>query len=229
MNLAPAQPTLAPFDPFLRQVEGAEQVTDTDSIRRAVGSMVGREVMLATDAGELVVASGLEPLAFRVADEVELTIGQAVALTDHRDVQFVGFRAVIGAIQRDEDGRVVRLFVPREAVFFPGRRHVRIDGALGADVVLEWEDQVTVARGVDVSMGGIGVRTDVRDGFCIGQIFTVHLHFGDRSLSLPARVRTAVVLGEDVRLGLEFAARHEEFERRIRAALRERASAPTRH
>jgi hypothetical protein len=219
VNLVPPRSNAVPFDPFLREVTGAEVVTDLDSIRRAVARMVGREIMLATDDGDLIVARGIEALTVRIEDDVDLVVGQTIALTDHRDVQFVGFKATIGALQREVDHRIVRLFVPREAVFYPGRKHVRIDGTLGADVVLEFDDQVTVARGVDVSMGGIGVRTDAQDGFVIGQVFTVHMHFGDRSLSLPARVRTAVVLGEDVRLGLEFAARNEEFERRVRGAL----------
>ena len=209
-----------PFDPFLQDLGGVESVSDLDSIRRAVASMIGREVMLATHEGDLIVARGVEPLVFQVEGDTPLAVGQTVALTDHRGVQFVGFRATIGAIVQASEGRHVRLFVPREAIFYPGRRHVRIDGTLGADVVLEFDDQVTVARGVDVSMGGVGVRTAASDGFIIGQIFTVHLHFGDGSLSIPARVRTAMVLGEDVRLGLEFAARNDELERRLRAALR---------
>jgi hypothetical protein len=216
-----------PFDPFLKELVGTEIVGDLDGIRRAVASMVGREVMVAADAGELVVARCTGSLTFSVdAPAVRFEVGDAVAVTDHRGVQFVGFRATVGAVVRNGDGLVVKLFVPREAVFYPGRRHVRLDGTLGADVVLEYDDQVTVARGVDVSMGGIGVRTDANDGFVIGQVFTVHLNFGDGTLSLPARVRTAVVLGEDVRLGLEFAARNEELERRVRSALVRAGHAP---
>jgi hypothetical protein len=219
--------SIPPFDPFLQELVGTEIVHDLDGIRRAVASMVGREVMIAADAGELTVARCTAALSFFVdAPAVRFEVGDTVAITDHRGVQFVGFRATVGAVVRDGDGVVVKLFVPREAVFYPGRRHVRLDGTLGADVVLEYDDQVTVARGVDVSMGGIGVRTDANDGFVIGQVFTVHLNFGDGTLSLPARVRTAVVLGEDVRLGLEFAARNEELERRIRSALVRAGHAP---
>ena len=226
--IAPARADHSPpFDPFLKELVGTEIVGDLDGIRRAVASMVGREVMVAADAGELVVARCTGALTFSVdAPAVRFEVGDAVAVTDHRGVQFVGFRATVGAVVRDGDGLVVKLFVPREAVFYPGRRHVRLDGTLGADVVLEYDDQVTVARGVDVSMGGIGVRTDANDGFVIGQVFTVHLNFVDGTLSLPARVRTAVVLGEDVRLGLEFAARNEELERRIRSALVRAGHAP---
>ncbi|MCK6570848.1 PilZ domain-containing protein [Myxococcota bacterium] len=227
MNVTAHAESIPPFDPFLQELVGTEIVHDLDGIRRAVASMVGREVMIAADAGELTVARCTGALSFFVdAPAVRFEVGDTVAITDHRGVQFVGFRATVGAVVREGDGVVVKLFVPREAVFYPGRRHVRLDGTLGADVVLEYDDQVTVARGVDVSMGGIGVRTDANDGFVIGQVFTVHLNFGDGTLSLPARVRTAVVLGEDVRLGLEFAARNEELERRIRSALVRAGHAP---
>ncbi len=227
MNAAAHDQSTAPFDPFLQELSGTEVVGDLDGIRRAVASMVGREIMLAADAGDLVVARCTGSLTFAVDEPVRaFEVGDTIAVTDHRGVQFVGFRATVGAIVPSGDGVIVKVFVPREAVFYPGRRHVRLDGTLGADVVLEYEDQVTVARGVDVSMGGIGVRTDADDGFIIGQVFTVHLNFGDGTLSLPARVRTAVVLGEDVRLGLEFAARNEELERRIRSALVRAGHAP---
>lgn len=219
MSLAARAPSPLPFDPFLRELEGAERVADLDGIRRAVDSMLGREVMLATDDGEVVVGRCHEPLCVRVPGDVPVEIGQTVSVTDHRDVQYVAFRAVVGAIQQEAGVRILRLFVPREAFFYPGRRHVRIDGVLGADLILEFDDQLTVARGVDVSMGGIGVRVAASDGFVIGKIFTVHMHFSDGPVSLPARVRTAVVAGDDVRLGLEFAARSEALERRVRSAL----------
>lgn len=220
MNAAARVNSPTPFDPFLKVLDGTEIIHDLDGIRRAVATMVGREVMVAADAGELTVARCKEALSFVVdAPAVRFDVGDTVAVTDHRGVQFVGFRATVGAIVHEGAGVVIKLVVPREAVFYPGRKHVRLDGTLGADVALEFDDQVTVARGVDVSMGGIGVRTDANDGFAIGQVFTVHLNFGDGTLSLSARVRTAVVLGEDVRLGLEFATRNEEFEYRVRSAL----------
>ncbi len=216
----PARPVSPlPFDPFLREVEGAERVTDLDGVRRAVSTLLGREVMVGTDGAELLIARCIEPLTLRMEQLADIRPGTTVAVSDHRGVQFVGFRAAVGSVVHEAGATLLRLFVPSEAYFYPGRRYVRIDGAMGADVVLEYDDQIMPARTMDVSMGGIGLRIPASDGFVIGQVFIVHLNFSDATLSLSARVRTAVVEGEEVRLGLEFAARSPMLEERIRSVL----------
>jgi hypothetical protein len=69
-------------------------------------------------------------------------------------------------------------------------------------------------------MRGIGIRVALEDGFVIGQVFMVHLTFSEETISLPARVRTALVEGDEIRLGLEFAGRSEGLEYRVLTALR---------
>jgi len=213
-----------PFDPFLRTTEGAERVRDVDTLRRGLESVVQRDVMVATPSGFVGVAVCEAPLRFKVEPGElagALRVGDAVAITDHRGVQYIGFHAVVVSVEARADGAaMLSVLRPTEAYFYPGRRHVRLDGTLGAKVELDMDGERTLATGLDVSMRGIGVRVALEDGFVIGQVFVVHLTFSQETISLPARVRTALVDGEEIRLGLEFAGRSEGLEYRVLTALR---------
>ncbi|MFZ4735362.1 MAG: PilZ domain-containing protein [Bradymonadia bacterium] len=222
LALSPVTPS--PFDPFLRSTEGAESVRELDAICRGLESMLHRDVLLASPDGVICVARCEGPLAFVVPApglRASVSAGDSLAISDHRGVQYVGFHAVVAQVERlDDGGARVTVLRPAEALFYPGRRHLRLDGALGAEVELGMEGRRTRATGVDVSMGGIGVRIPLDEGFVIGQIFTVHLDFGGARVALPARVRTALVVDGEIRLGLEFAGRSEGLEHRLLDALR---------
>jgi hypothetical protein len=208
----------------LRSNKGAESVRELDAICRGLESMLHRDVLLASPDGAISVARCEGPLVFIVAApgfRGAISAGDSLAVSDHRGVQYVGFHAVVAQVEGLDDGSDrVTVLRPAEALFYPGRRHVRLDGALGAEVELGMEGRRTRASGVDVSMGGIGVRIPLDEGFVIGQVFTVHLDFGGVRVALPARVRTALVVDGEIRLGLEFAGRSEGLEHRVLEALR---------
>jgi len=248
MSLPFALPEPDGFDPFLNDIPGAEVARDTASVHRALLLLHRQEVLVATADGELFTGRMEEPLALRFSGDFDLGRGDQVAISDQRGIELIGFRATVGAVLVDGGARLARLFVPQVAIFYPGRQHVRIEGDLGADVTLETENDLLNARGLDVSIGGIGVLVSAADGFLVGQTFLVHLTFDGTRVSLPARARSAEVVGDDVRLGLRFLfhstrspvglgrlggrsiAGEEELARRIRAALRRvnRSPAPPR-
>jgi hypothetical protein len=194
------------FDPFLRDVRGAEVLRAPGDLSRAVARLVGREVLVAGDGGRVEVARLVGPLTLRFEVPCPFAEGEAVALTDHRGLRYTGVRTTISSVFMAEGAPTARLRVPSIAVFYPGRRDVRLEGDLGARIELDHDGVRTPARALDISMGGIGVQIDVADGFVTGQVFTVCLDFGDGELQLPARVRSAVVDGDAIRLGVEFAA-----------------------
>ena len=222
LALSPVSPL--PFDPFLRTTEGAESVRDVDTLRRGLEAMAQRDVMVATPNGFVGVAICEAPLRFKIERgelASALRVGDSIAITDHRGVQYVGFHAIVVSAEPHADGgATLSVLRPTEAYFYPGRRHVRLDGVLGAQFELDMDGERTVATGLDVSMRGIGIRVAIEDGFVIGQVFMVHLRFSEETISLPARVRTALVEGDEIRLGLEFAGRSEGLEYRVLTALR---------
>lgn len=208
------------FDPFLRDLPHAEVLRTPAAIRRAIDALAGREVMVGGADGQLSLARLEEPLALVYEGPCPLVVGQEVAVSDHRGLRYVGFRAVVGAVFCGAHERpTARLFMPRQAVFYPGRRHRRLDGVLGASVLIEYEDAMVPARGLDLSMAGVGLLIDEADGFVMGQDFRVHLKFHDEMVTIPARVRSATVLSQGVRLGVEFLAHDEVLASRFLAAL----------
>ena len=60
----------------------------------------------------------------------------------------------------------------------------------------------------------------VEQGFVVGEAFNVTVAFPDIKLELAARVRSAMVEGDEVRLGVEFAGPADELSRRINRVLR---------
>ncbi|MSP73848.1 MAG: PilZ domain-containing protein [Myxococcales bacterium] len=224
---------LPPLDPFLRRLDGVETVRHRDAVNRAALIVVGRAVTIGTDSGDLRTGHCTELMNFRVEGSGSLEVGETVSITYPRGSQFFGLRAAVASSTRDGEAEVVRVFAPREAYIFPGRQHVRLEGTLGAKVVLKVEDLEIEARGIDVStgglgvsVGGIGVLIPAADGFVIGHSFDVRLDFGDEVISLEAKVRTAVVEGDSVRLGMEFVSRSEALEARILSAVSAKFETP---
>ncbi len=220
MLVHPRNPTPPGFDPFLRHTEGAEVADDEDGIARALAAVKGREVVIACDEASYVgTAMAADHLTLEVTGPCPLRVGHEIAVSDHRGLRWVGYRAVVGAVYRENGKQMLRLFTPLTAVFYPGRRHVRLDGALGAHIVIEVDDELVPARGADISMGGLGLVLPHDCGFVVGQSFTVHVRFADCTLTLPAQVRSASVSTTGVRLGVEFAGHHPELHEKIRRAL----------
>ena len=218
---------LPPLDPFLRKLDGAETVRRLDAVNRAALMVVGRAVTIGTDSGDLRTGHCTELLNFRVEGSGSLEVGETVSITYPQGSQFFGLRAAVASSTRDNEvEEVVRVFAPREAYIFPGRQHVRLEGALGAKIALKFEDLEIEARGIDVSVGGLGVVIPAAAGFVIGQSFDVRLDFGDEVISLEAQVRAAVVEGDSVRLGLEFVSRCEALEARILSAVSAKFETP---
>ncbi len=218
---------LPPLDPFLRKLDGAETVRRLDAVNRAALMVVGRAVTIGTDSGDLRTGHCTELLNFRVEGSGSLEVGETVSITYPQGSQFFGLRAAVASSTRDDEVvEVVRVFAPREAYIFPGRQHVRLEGALGAKIALKVEDLDIEARGIDVSVGGLGVVIPAAAGFVIGQSFDVRLDFGDEVISLEAQVRAAVVEGDSVRLGLEFVSRCEALEARILSAVSAKFETP---
>ena len=225
---------LPPLDPFLRKLDGAETVRRLDAVNRAALMVVGRAVTIGTDSGDLRTGHCTELLNFRVEGSGSLEVGETVSITYPQGSQFFGLRAAVASSTRDDEVvEVVRVFAPREAYIFPGRQHVRLEGALGAKIALKFEDLEIEARGIDVSVGGLGVSVGglgvvipAAAGFVIGQSFDVRLDFGDEVISLEAQVRAAVVEGDSVRLGLEFVSRCEALEARILSAVSAKFETP---
>ena len=218
---------LPPLDPFLRKLDGAETVRRLDAVNRAALMVVGRAVTIGTDSGDLRTGHCTELLNFRVEGSGSLEVGETVSITYPQGSQFFGLRAAVASSTRDDEVvEVVRVFAPREAYIFPGRQHVRLEGALGAKIALKVEDLDIEARGIDVSVGGLGVVIPAAAGFVIGQSFGVRLDFGDEVISLEAQVRAAVVEGDSVRLGLEFVSRCEALEARILSAVSAKFETP---
>ena len=218
---------LPPLDPFLRKLDGAETVRRLDAVNRAALMVVGRAVTIGTDSGDLRTGHCTELLNFRVEGSGSLEVGETVSITYPQGSQFFGLRAAVASSTRDNEvEEVVRVFAPREAYIFPGRQHVRLEGALGAKIALKVEDLDIEARGIDVSVGGLGVVIPAAAGFVIGQSFDVRLDFGDEVISLEAQVRAAVVEGDSVRLGLEFVSRCEALEARILSAVSAKFETP---
>lgn len=220
MLVHPRTPTPAGFDPFLRHTEGAEVATDDEGITRALAAVRGCEVVVACDAAGFV-GTGVvaDHLAIEIHGACRLRVGHEVAVSDHRGLRYVGYRAVVGAVYQSNGKDMIRLFTPRSAVFYPGRRHVRLDGALGAHILVEVDDALVPARGIDISMGGLGLVIPHEAGFVVGQSFLVHIRFADCTLTLPAQVRSASVNTRGVRLGVEFAGHNPELYDKIRSAL----------
>ncbi len=220
MLVHPQTPTPPGFDPFLRETDGAEVAHDTDGVMRAIAAVQGREVVVACDAVNFVgTAMVCDHLGMEMAGPCPIEVGQEVAVSDHRGLRYVGYRAVVGAVYPTRGRTMLRLFTPRSAVFYPGRRFVRLDGSLDAHVVVEVDDELIPARGIDISMGGLGLMIPASAGFVVGQSFIVHMRFPDGTLSLPAQVRSASVEIEGIRLGVEFAGHDAQLHARVRTAL----------
>ncbi len=220
IQVFPQYETPSGFDPFLRDNQGADVAEDEEGVMRATAAVQSREVVLACEAVNFV-GTGVvtDHLTVEVRGPCPIKVGHEIAVSDHRGIRHIGYRAVVRAVCPDDHRILLRLFTPRTAVFYPGRRFTRIEGSLGADVTVEIDGELVVAEGIDVSMGGLGliIRSDV--GFVVGESFLVHMRFPDGTLSLPAIVRSASVRGPLLRLGVEFAGGDAQLQRRIRDAL----------
>jgi hypothetical protein len=211
--------TSEPFDPFLTHLRGAEVARDPSAIRRAMDAVRDREVVVATDRGAVLVAQIVQPFGLRFDRTAPVNPGERVAISDQRGLEYLGFRAIVGAVVETPDGPVARLFEPREVVLHPGRQQPRLAGALGADVVLETEEGLLAARAVDVSLGGLGVTIATDAGLALGRLLVAHLDFGDGTVSLPARVRSLVARDVDFRVGLQFVSWSDQLADRVQRAL----------
>lgn len=215
------------FDPFLHDVRGAEVLEDAAGLGLATQRLVGREVLVAGDGGRVEVAVMSGPQSLRLSGPCPFAEGEPIAITDHNGLRYTGLRTAVATFRDTAGGAVIRLRAPSVAVFYPGRRHVRLSGDLGARIELDCEGGPIDARALDISMGGVGLSVSREDGFVIGETFDVCLHLDDGVLRLPARVRSAVVFDDEVRLGVEFAAHApvERLSRRLHAALHARQAA----
>jgi hypothetical protein len=209
------------FDPFLNEVRGAETHTHEAGINRGVGALTGRQVIVATHDRGIALAHLETGLVLRFAEPHGLATGMEVAISDHRGFRYVGVRTRVAAAV-EPDSTWARLEYPEAAVFYPGRRHVRIPPErLGARVELKLRDgTVQEVRAIDVSAGGLCLVLPTEDGFVVGQAFGVTVRFEDETLELPARVRSAMVEVDEVRLGVEFAGAADELSRRINRVMR---------
>ncbi len=220
MLIHPTEPTPPGFDPFLRDRDGAELATDSAGISRGVDSMLGREVVVAVEEAEWAGTARMDaPLTLRFSGPCPVRTGQQIAVSDHRGLRYVGMRARVRALYREGRHVVARLEAPDGVLFYPGRGEVRLDGTLGASVVLEFDDELVPARGVDISASGVGLLIPALAGFVTGAGFTVHMRFADDCIELPAIVRSAHVVDDSIRLGVEFAGHHPLLESRVRQAL----------
>lgn len=219
----PIAPTPPGFDPFLRDTDGADVAEDEEGVMRALSAVRSKEVVVACDAASFV-GTGVvsDHLTVEVRGHCPVKVGQELAVSDHRGFRYVGYRAVVGAVCPEAGRTILRLFTPRTAVFYPGRRFVRLDGVLGAHITVEVDQELIEAEGVDISMGGVGLIIPSEAGFVVGEAFLVHMRFPDATLSLPAIVRSADVRARQLRLGVEFAGCDAHLQARIRTALTER-------
>ncbi len=202
------------FDPFLRELEGAEVATDTASMERALRFLTAKELVVASGDGRLEVGFLQDPrhLEFQ---RCPFFPGSDLALSDHQGIHYVGVR-VRAAHQL---GEVLFLEPPQMAVFFPGRRQLRLDGALGAQAILECENELIPARAIDLSMGGMGLRIALGE-YQIAQELIIHLQIREQSFSLPAQIRNVRRDEEEIRLGLQFGIHSEALSSMIREAVR---------
>lgn len=219
MALPFACPSPAPFDPFLTRTRGAEVARDPATIARALDLVRGREVVVATGDGVVTVARAVAPRGLLFDAGPPVAAGDVVAVTDQRGDEYLGFRAVVGAVTTTPEGPVAHVFEPQAVLFYPGRRQPRLEGALGADVVLETTEGLLAARATDVSCGGVGVVLATDAGLAVGVLLAVHFHFPEGAVELPARVRSLVVREADVRVGLQFVGWSDALAFRVRLAL----------
>jgi hypothetical protein len=215
-------PSTDGFDPFLHSIEDAELASDPETVHHVLRRMTGREVMVGTLSGQVVVARLVGATTLEFDRPPPITPDEEVAVTDHRTLpdgsaQYLGFRALVGGIERTGKGWVARTFLPRQCYLHPGRSHARLDFGLEAELEIELENERVPARGVDVSPGGLGVRVPAEFGFLTGRKLRVHFRFSDQIIQVPAEVRSAVMRdeGETVRLGLQFLRYSPELEERL--------------
>ncbi|MCA9539130.1 MAG: PilZ domain-containing protein [Myxococcales bacterium] len=217
MSRSPAEA----FDPFLFDLPGADEADDPVTLSQVANGLVRHEVMIAVDSGVIETGEMVSRLVVRLAPDTRVRHGDGVAVSFHEGYRYTGFRTSVVLVEETEGGLMASLRAPERVVFSPGRQHLRLDGVLGARVMLEVDDALFPARGLDLSMGGLGVMIAEVDAASVHSPLLVHLAFPDDRLTLEAHVRSARSDGEDVRLGIEFVEPPASLLRRINAALAE--------
>ncbi|MFN3201756.1 MAG: PilZ domain-containing protein [Bradymonadia bacterium] len=203
------------FDPFLHNVDGAEQSREPLVVQRILAALEGKEVLLAVDDGRLEVVRYQGPLTLIPEGPFSIGLGQPVSISYHRELRYAAFRS---RVQSTEGGQL-RLERPAQVIFWPGRESIRVDSTLGAQITLEHDGDLYPAQGLDISMGGVGVKVTGPEALGAGETLVVHLSFDQEQLQLPAHVRSVHQSGEYKRLGLEFGAASDALAVRIRHAL----------
>lgn len=203
------------FDPFLHNVDGAEQSSDLMAIQRVLAALEGKEVLMALDDGRLEVVEFKGPLTLIPDGPFDVDRGQPVAISYHREIRYAAFRTRIQAVTPHR----IELERPQQVIFWPGRGNIRLESALGAQITLEHEGVLRPAQGVDISIGGVGVRLSDAQGITQEETLVVHLTFDEEIISLPAQVKSISRGGEGQRLGLAFSAPCDSLMWRIQEAL----------
>lgn len=207
------------FDPFLRDVHGADLIYETEAIFRALATLRRHDVLVAyrerVDVGRLDHLQGL-----RVPGRCPIEVGDSISLSERRGDRHVGVRAAVADVVWCESGTAIRLETPAFAVFSPGRRHFRVSGALGAQqVVLEVGGRRLTCTPRDISISGLGLDLAQFEDLSVGDRALVNLHFEEERVSVHATVRRCALGGDGVRVGLEFDRQDPRIASRLEEAM----------
>ena len=206
------------FDPFLRDIHGADVVHATEGIFRAITALRRHDIVVAYR--ERVDQGWLEgPFSLRLSGRCPLRVGDEVSLSLTQGRRHVGVRTSVADVVCTDNGTAVRLSQPSFAVFAPGRRHMRVKGSLGAKLVVDLGGRRMPARGLDISIGGIGLILDDYLEVEVGDRAHIYFDFHEERVCLPATVRRTILGSDGPGLGLEFDHHDPRIARRLEESM----------